>query len=656
MDLEIDHSRPGAEKETSMPPSRVLLISSAELDRALLGENRQAALGLPLCIPVKEAAPKVCAWPPGPGRMKGRVTVRLRQAAPTLVDRIMPSLRIYFAPAILIPCLCLGLAACDPDSGSKKAAPATGPRQTAEIILTAARGERQAAQDNVVFRPGRAAGVVLEVFPDQLKQTIEGIGTSFTESSAYVLAHLDPPQRREVMAAIYGEQGANFTLARTHIGSCDFSVEGKYSYLEAPGDTAFASFSIAPDSQGFDPEVHPGIKDPHYDLLPMIKEALAIKSAQGDPPLKIVASAWTAPPWMKDIEDWYLPMTAENNWQGTGGQLKLEYEETYARYLLRYLQAYAAEGVPIWGLTPVNEPHGNNGQWESMNFTAEGQSRFVQEQLGPRLRQSAFADTRLLIYDQNRDGMEHWADTLLPADAGQKYIHGIAVHWYASTVKVYEDVFDRVQARYPGYSIIHTEGCIDDLGKPAPDGCLDPEGRTEQDWFQNDAFWWSKSASDWGYAVNWQGVAADDHPLYNPVHRYARNIIVSLDHWLTGWIDWNIVLDRQGGPNHVGNFCGAPIMIDTATQEIHYTPVYHVLAQLSRSIRPGDRAVQTRKDLRELAPDDIHLCGTINQAGLLSVQVLNTSAAPIRYSLQLKGSHAVIEIPENSVQTVRVQL
>ena len=148
---------------------------------------------------------------------------------------------------------------------------------------------------------------MVTVFPDSTRQTIQGIGTSFTESSAFVLAHLEPEQRHEVMQKIYGESGANFTLTRTPIGACDFSVEGKYSYADQPGDRDLTSFSIAPDDAGFDPARYPGIEDSGYDLLPMIREALAIKQGQRDRELKIIASAWTAPAWMKDIEDLVHP-------------------------------------------------------------------------------------------------------------------------------------------------------------------------------------------------------------------------------------------------------------------------------------------------------------------------------------------------------------
>jgi len=527
---------------------------------------------------------------------------------------------------------------------------------TSEIILTSSRGDRQAPQENVTFSTGEVDGVVVQVFPDSVKQTIDGIGTSFTESSAFVLAHMEPEERAEIMKKIYSDAGANFTLTRTHIASCDFTVEGKYSYAETIGDTALSDFSISPDTEGFDPSKYPGIKDPGYDLLPMIKEAQKIKASQQDSDLRIIASAWTAPPWMKDIEDYYRGMSAENNWQGTGGHLKPEYVSTYSDYIIRYLDAYKQAGVNIWGLTPVNEPHGNNGQWESMQFEPETQSEFIQEHLGPGLQNSGFGETKLLIFDQNRDGVEEWTDVLFPADKENKFIYGIAVHWYESTVKVFEDVFDRVHAKFPDYTIVHTEGCIDDLGKPAPADCTDPEGRTEKNWFKNDEFWWTPSASDWGYAVPWTPGNGADHPLYTPVHRYARNIIVSLDHWMTGWVDWNIVLDAQGGPNHVGNFCGAPIMIDTENQDVYYTPIFDVLSQFSRSIRPGDKALQTHASKEGLDPDDIHFCATVNDAGMVSVQVLNTSANPIEYQLKIGEQVAEIKIPKNSVQTVRVML
>ena len=526
---------------------------------------------------------------------------------------------------------------------------------TKAVLSTSEAGDKIATKENVSFREGRPDGTKIVIRPDLVKQTIVGIGTSFTESSAFVLAHLDPRTRSEVMDRIFSERGANFSLTRTPIGATDFSVAGKYSYAEVPDDRALEHFSIAPDRDGFAASEYPGIQDETFDLLPMIKEAMEIKSRQAEDNLRIIASAWTAPPWMKDIEDWYIPGTPENDYQGTGGSLKPEYVQTYAEYVARYLDAYRAEGVDIWGLTPVNEPYGNNGQWESMHFVPATQNEFIKRHLGPTLHARDYGDVKLLIYDHNRGELERWTNVIFADPETAPYVDGAAVHWYGSTYKVYEDVLDRVHEKFPAFSIIHTEGTIDDLGKDAPGGILDPVRFKESGWFDNDGFWWNENATDWAYTATW-APNAQDHPIYTPVHRYARNIIVSLNHWMEGWIDWNIVLDRNGGPNHVGNFCGAPIMIDVESGYVYYTPIYYVLAQLSRTIRPGDNAVQAYKHLEGLDDDALHASATINGDGLLTTQLLNTTKAPIRYSLQIGTQYAEAKIEANSLQTVRVQL
>ena len=527
---------------------------------------------------------------------------------------------------------------------------------TTSVVLTSAAGDKLAQMPDVTFVPGPASGAnTVHVNPQQLRQSLVGIGTSFTESSAFVLAQLEPAVRDQVMQRIFGAAGANFSLARTPIGATDFSLEGRYSYADTAGDRSLAHFSIDVDRDGFSAAKYPGIRDEGFDLLPMIQQALAIKAGQADADLRIMASAWTAPAWMKDIEDWYQSGNADNNYAGGGGSLKPEYLDTYADYLLKYLDAYQHAGVPIWALTPVNEPLGNNGQWESMHFSAESQRDFIKDHLGPKLQASQHAATEVYMLDHSRDHLAHWADTIYGDAEAAAYVTGAAVHWYESTFKVYEEVFEAVHAKYPDYSIIHSEGCIDDLGKDAPAGVLDPEGYKESGWFDNDDFWWGPNASDWAYSVTWQGVNAADHPLYTPAHRYARNIIVSLNHWLEGWIDWNIVLDARGGPNHVGNFCGAPIMVDTETGYVYYTPIYYLLAQFSRSIRPGDRAVQTETVYAGDA-DALHAVATLSNEGLLSVQVLNTTDEVIDYQLQVGAQHASASIAANALQTLQIRL
>ncbi|MDZ7636476.1 MAG: hypothetical protein U5L72_19450 [Bacteroidales bacterium] len=151
-----------------------------------------------------------------------------------------------------------------------------------------------ALKENVSFVRGEPDGTVINDRPILfLKQTMDGIGSSFTESSAFVLAHLDPGDRKEVMKDLSVKEGRNFSLTRTHIGACDFSGKGKYSYLLTKREISeLESFSVAPDKEGFRASEFPGIKDEEYDLLPMIKEALEIKSQQGHNELRIVC-LWT---------------------------------------------------------------------------------------------------------------------------------------------------------------------------------------------------------------------------------------------------------------------------------------------------------------------------------------------------------------------------
>lgn len=526
-----------------------------------------------------------------------------------------------------------------------------------QILQTSEQGEKLASVTNVKFQNGTASSNVINVKPDKLRQTLQGIGTSFTESSAFVLAHLAPEQRNDVMNNIFSEQGANFSLTRTHIASCDFCVEGHYSYVDATIDKNLQSFSIAVDQDGFNAESYPGIRDECFDLLPMIQQAQAIKAKQkNNNELKIIASAWTAPPWMKDNESFHEVGTPESGMEGRGGVLKPEYESIYADYLIKYLEAYRSEGVDIWGLTPVNEPGGNNGNWESMHFTPETQNIFIQKHLGPKLKESGNDNVNLLMFDHNSGALEEWADVILGDSETNQYVYGSAVHWYEGTKKVFEDVFERVHEKYPDFPIIHTEGCIDDLGNDARPGILDPIKYKESGWFDNDAFWWNENATDWGYTAEWDSVIVEDHPIYTPVHRYAQHIITGMNHWLSGWVDWNIVLDKRGGPNHVGNYCGAPIMIDTDSGYVYYTPVFSILSQLSQTIRPGDVVVETSLNLEQSLEGILIASASISPEKKLSVQVFNSGKKALDYALQIGEQSAAVSIPENTLQTLVVQL
>lgn len=508
-----------------------------------------------------------------------------------------------------------------------------GPR-LAGFVQTSAGGDRFKQRPPLKFSRGAApAGLTVVVEPSRPLQTLEGIGGALTESSAFVLAHLAKPNRERLLDRFFGPHGARFTFARVPIGACDFSVAGRFSYADVPDDSALAHFSIAPDKKGF-----AGAKDASYALLPLIKDALA-----RNPQLKVLASPWTAPAWMKDNRDWYG--------QGRGGSLRPEHYGTFARYMVKYVQAYAAEGVPIWGVTPENEPVGNGGQWESMEFTAEGLRDYIKLHLGPQLAQHGLSGVRIVQFDHNRDANAlRFSETVLGDPAAAAYVWGTGLHWYSTTSSVETQLLDQLQARFPGKALLHTEGCIDGIGTEDSS----PKGHFLG--WKNETWWWTASATDWGYY--WAPPEEKQaHPKYAPAHRYALDLLEGLNHGFTGWIDWNIVLDRQGGPNHVNNFCAAPVMVDTATGEAHVTPLYYVMAHFSRYLMPGDRIVQVTAPPQGQEPHGLHATAALRKDGKTLVLIAyNETPRPAAYTIQVGAFHASVKIPPQALQSFLIPI
>ena len=516
--------------------------------------------------------------------------------------------------------------------------------KSSHVWLTSEAGDKCAEKEAVVFKKGTAENVIV-INPSETRQTIDGFGGSLTESSAFVLACLPVEKRQAVLEELYGENGANFSMSRTQIGASDFSVEGKYSLAEEDGDVELCSFTLDRDKEGFSRSVYPQIQDCNYDLFHLMKDVWAIKQSQADKEYRIVANTWTAPAWMKENKKYY---ERENGFH-RGGALLSEYYDAYARYLAKYVQAWKAEGLDIWALTPVNEPMGNDGGWESMDFSPAVEAEFIGQYMRPWLDQSGYKDLKILGFDQNIFEMGPYTAAIYGDSLANAATAGMAVHWYGSTIDCFPEVLDSVHALYPDKTILHTEGCIDNLGCEPWDGVTDPVGFKESGWFNNDAFWWNKVATDWAYSTRWAG---DTHPKYAGVHRYARYIIEGMNHWLTGFIDWNIVLDSIGGPNHVNNFAAAPVMIDYRNDIIYYTPYYYVLKQFSRSMRPGDVVLSCQPS--EIS-DQIFVCATKNGEGQIAVNILNTGEATT-FPLQVGEYTATVEMPANSVETILVKL
>jgi len=444
----------------------------------------------------------------------------------------------------------------------------------------------------------QSAEIQVHVHPHLKKQRIEGFGGSFTDASAYLVHQMSPENRTKIMEAYFAEEGANYSLTRTHMNSCDFS-RFHYSYAPVEGDLELAHFDIKQDLEF---------------LFPMIKEAQGI-SKDG---FNVIASPWTAPPWMKDNNAW------------VGGRLLKNMQPTWAQFFVKYARACQAQGIPLWGFTVENEPHGNGDNWESMLYSPEEMTEFVQEHLGPALEADGLGELNILGYDQNRAGLDEWVAAMYRDSASSKYFDGTAIHWYESTYDYFPDELDRAHAAAPDKFLIETEGCID----------------AEVPVWQDDDWYWRKEATDWGFT--WREAEKKYlHPKYSPVHRYARDIIGCLNHWVNGWVDWNMVLDRQGGPNWFENWCIAPVIVDPELDEVYFTPLYDVMCHFSKFIRPGSTVLSS-----DCEDSEVMVVATESEDGTFVVVCFNQGETSRKLRVKGLGQDFHIILDGQALQTV----
>ncbi|MEM0542625.1 glycoside hydrolase family 30 protein [Flavobacterium sp. j3] len=443
--------------------------------------------------------------------------------------------------------------------------------------------------------------LAIAINPKQKFQTITGFGGSFTEASAFLLNRLSKENRKKILDAYFSEEGANYSLTRTHIASCDFSLSN-YTYAKVENDMTLQHFTIEDDKS---------------DLIPMILEAKAISKGG----FKIISSPWTCPPWMKDNKNY------------VGGKLLPQFNDVFSLYFSKYLEAYKKEGIDIWGVTVINEPHGNGNNWESTLFSPEEMTLFVQNHLGPKLEKDGWKDVKIFGYDQNRAGLPEWVDAMFKNEATSKYFAGTAIHWYESTYDYFAKELQYAHKKAPNKYLIETEGCVD----------------SEIPHWQDDAWYWKKEATDWGW--DWASEKEKHlHPKYAPVNRYANDIIGCLNNWVDGWIDWNMVLDRQGGPNWFKNWCVAPIIVDPDKDEVYFTPLYYTMAHFSKFMRPGATKIGCTINSKEVVTTAVQ-----NPDGSVAVAIFNPSEVKQSIEIQLNNQKEMISIDAKALQTVVIK-
>ncbi len=409
---------------------------------------------------------------------------------------------------------------------------------------------------------------LLKVYPQVQRQEIIGFGGAFTESAAFTFSQMSEADRDKVIELYFGKNGSSYSLCRTHIQSCDFSL-GSYSYINDPDDRILATFSIE--------------RDKEY-IIPMVLAAL-----EKNPDISFLASPWSPPDFMKT-----------NGEMCHGGSLKKEYYGMWADMMTRYVEEYRKLGIMVNRLTVQNEPKAVQ-TWDSCIYSSEEEKLFACQYLNAALKNKDLSDVRINVWDHNKERVFDRAASILSDEISKAAISGIAFHWYSG------DHFEAValtREEFPDKELIFTEGCVE--------------------------YSRYKKSNSITYA-----------------EMYAHDMIGTLAAGANGYIDWNLLLNTDGGPNHVGNYCDAPIMYDSQKSEIHIHLTYYYIGHISRFVLPGARRMPVSR-----YTDKLEAVGFVNPDGQRVMIVLNRTDDDLPFHLMENLQISQTAIPSHSIMTL----
>ena len=408
---------------------------------------------------------------------------------------------------------------------------------------------------------------VINVWPDVAGQQIQGFGGAFTEASAYNYSLLGEEQQKEVMEGYFGDSGLRYNLARTHIHSCDFAL-GNYTYIEE-GDHELKTFDIAHDKE---------------TMIPMIRAAMEVS----DTPIRFLASPWSPPVFMKT-----------NGEMNHGGKLKKECYGAWAEYFVKYIKAYAKEGIHIGSITVQNEPEAVQ-EWDSCVYTPEEEGEFAADYLVPALKKSGLSDVAVFVWDHNKEAVYDRVKAVFKNEHARNCVDGVAVHWYTGD---HFEAIEAVKKMYPEKKIFFTEGCVE----------------------------YSRFA---------------DSREIQKAEMYAHDMMGNLNAGIEAVFDWNLLLDEKGGPNHVGNFCAAPMMCNPKGGMPEKRLSYYYIGHFSRYIKRGARQVMSSR-----YTDRVETAAFLNPDGERVVVILNKTDAPVEITVREEGLGVNMTIEAHTIMT-----
>lgn len=452
-------------------------------------------------------------------------------------------------------------------------------------------GRRLEKQSRGFATQSPSDAVVWTLHRNEVLQTILGFGGSFTDSAGLNINSLSPGARRNLMRSYFSEEGIEYTMGRVPIGGADFSPRG-YTYLDGhDGDFNLTNFRLAEEDFTY--------------KIPFIREAQQMSART----IRLMASPWSPPVWMK----------TNGELRGRGkikGQPGGQYYKTYARYIIRFLDEYAKHNVTFWGLSGQNEPlFGNLDRFiqiiNNVLFSVTDLREFIVKDLGPMLAEAGYGDLQLMAFDDMPIFLPFYLRDLVPDASADihKYVSGLAIHYYFNNFINYE-MLTKIHRRFPNLFLLSTEAC---------EGVLDTQ---------------KVKLGSWDRAEN-----------------YALDILQGLQHWTSGWIDWNLALDVDGGPNWCNNMVDSPIIVDADKDVFYKQPMFYILAHFSKFLPAGSQVV----NLKFVCPeDDLYAIAAVTPGNNTVVIILNSSDTPRTIAVQEStASNNVVSsvIPARSIQT-----
>ncbi len=318
-------------------------------------------------------------------------------------------------------------------------------------------------------------------------------------------------------------------------------------------------------------------------ILPFLQAA---QQKRGEP-LDIMLSPWSPPAFMKTNEE-----------KCHGGKLKAEYHKFWSEYICRYIKEYKKRGFVVNRITIQNEPDAIQ-TWDSCTYNPREEKEFLRDYLYPALMKNDLSEVKINIWDHNKERLYERARAIIDSET-DKMIDGVAFHWYSG------DHFEAIQIThevFPDKELIFTEGCVE----------------------------YSRFSAD---------------QLYN-AQMYAHDILGNLNAGMTGFMDWNILLDEKGGPNHVGNYCDAPIMVNTMDGTFDVKLSFDYIGHFSKYIKHGARRIACTKYCQ-----DLEVTAFRNMDESIVMVVLNRTEKELPINLRHKGELLQFDVLKQSIVTV----